>query len=295
MPTVLVVGEAMIELTTIDDRRLSWTFAGDTLNCAAALAAAAPDLTVRYLTGIGDDPRSLEFVDYCAELGIDASESPVVAGRNLGLYWITTHGGEPSFRYWRSESAARHALGAGIDLGTAASSEAIVLSGITLAVAGSGADALLHQIDTAGRAGALVAYDANYRGALWPDCAHARSAADRAVALADVVVASADDVRTLWEETPEVFGRRMAAMGVGEAIVTDAASSIIATVGGETFRVEPPVVEAVDATGAGDAFFGTYLGYRLVGTPVRQAIDRAVEVAAVVVGMPGALTYLSGR
>ena len=293
MGTVVVIGEAMIELSTSGHHRLKWTFAGDTLNCAAAIAAVTSDGAVRYYTGLGDDTRSGELVDFCAALGVDVAGSPIVAGGTLGLYWISTERGERHFQYWRNESAARQVLRSETHLPELASGDAIVLSGITLAVAGPSASALLDKIEQVKRAGTLVAYDTNHRHALWPDLRSARLAADRAVSLADIVHASADDVDQLWSLGGADFISKLGKLGVGETIVTDGATSIAASVGGTNYEREPRTVEVVDTTGAGDAFFGTYLGHRLAGHGADEALSLAIETAAIVVQTPGALNYLA--
>jgi 2-dehydro-3-deoxygluconokinase len=292
---VLVVGEAMIELSSRGEDLLSWTFAGDTLNCAAAIAASLPAAQVIYLTGVGDDPISTEFIDFCGRLGIHAGDSPSVPGHNLGLYWITTENGERTFRYWRNDSAARHVLRGGVTIPAQTDWAAVVLSNITLAVAGPASRALLRRLSAARNTGSLIGFDMNYRPALWADAEAARAAAEAAAVIADVVVASADDLAVVWNETADAFFDRMAASGVGVTIVTDGPGTVLARTGNELIRVEPPAAQAVDSTGAGDAFFGTFLANHLAGQTVRVAIERAAEVASTVVGTPGALTYLLNR
>lgn len=285
----------MIELSSAGDHRLTWTYAGDTLNCAAALAAALPSAEVAYLTGLGDDPISREFVDFCSALRVDVSNSPVVPGCNLGLYWIATSGPDRAFHYWRNESAARQLLRSGIELPAQNQFTTVVFSNITAAVAGPAAEPLLEQIAEARERGSLIGFDMNYRPALWPDVGQARSSAAAAAAVADIVVASADDVAAVWAETPENFCERMAEAGVSTTIVTNGPGSIVARSMDELMRIEPPQAHVVDATGAGDAFFGTFLAHHLAGNGPRDAIERAAEIAATVVGSPGALTYLLNR
>jgi 2-dehydro-3-deoxygluconokinase len=292
MTTVLVVGEAMVELSPAGDHRLAWTFAGDTLNCAAAIADAAPDARARYLTGLGDDPISTEFVEFCRRLGVDTTGAPVVPGHNLGLYWISTLDGERHFRYWRNESAARHALRQGIEWPEHPNPDAVVFSGITLAVAGTGAGVLLERIVGARAGGATVAYDTNHRPILWPDADTARHLNEQALATSDIIHASVDDTAALWGDDAEAFIARATESGATETIITDGPDRVDALVDGERLAVEPQVVPATDTTGAGDAFFGTYIGRRLAGDAAGPAIERAIAVAGVVVQSPGALGHL---
>ena len=289
--TVVALGEAMIELSNHADDSLAWTFAGDALNAAAAAAVAAPDATVRFLTGIGSDTRSRQLLDFCEALGVDAGHSPVVADRHLGLYWVETDGNERWFQYWRHDSAARHALSAGLSLPRLGSGDAVLVSGITLAVAGGGAGAMIGQLAAARAAGATVAFDTNHRPALWNDPADARAAADKVCALATIVVASADDVAVMWGETPDEFLDRVA-RDDNEVIVTDGAGPIRARLASRTVHQTPRHVAAVDPTGAGDAFFGSYVGARIADHSPDDALQRAIDAGAAAVSAPGALGHL---
>ncbi len=291
-PSVLAIGEPLIELSDIGNQRLEWTFGGDTFNCLAAIVAAAPTTTGRYLTGLGDDPASAWFTEFARALRIDMSSCPVITDRNIGLSWISRQDGDRTFRYWRGESAARAALQDGLSLGDRHHS-LIVISSITLAVAGPGASSLVAAVAESRRAGARVALDTNHRAVLWPSEESARAAIEQALEHTDVLHASLDDVAAVWNEDAETFCDRMTTMGVAEVIVTDGPGPIVVRRGSDSLTVEPPSVEVADATGAGDAFFGTYLGRRLEGDDVDLAVERAIEVATRVVQSRGALTYLN--
>jgi len=289
-PTVLAIGEPLIELADIGDHRLEWTFGGDTFNCLAAIVAAAPTIRARYLTGLGDDPASTWFVEFADRLGIDTSRSPVERGHNVGLSWISRTDGDRTFRYWRGESAARSALRSGLPIDEEA--DMVVISSITLAVAGPAADALIDGLDSARPAGMTIALDTNHRPALWPDSTAARRTMERALGAADIVHASLDDVAAVWGDDAEAFCDRAATAGARQVLVTDGPGPTTALVDGATMTLPSKPVDVVDTTGAGDAFFGTYLGRRLEGESAEKAVEQAIEVATNVVMSRGALTYL---
>lgn len=92
---------------------------------------------------------------------------------------------------------------------------------------------------------------------------------------------------------------RTAAMALAstavEAVVTDGARGAVIAAGDEVLSV--PVAEgrrAVDTTGAGDAFTGTYLARRLRGDPAAAAADAAMRAAASAVAEAGARRWGSG-
>lgn len=291
MPTVLAIGESMIELQQTGAHALLWTFAGDALNCAAAVAAAHPSAEVEHLTGLGDDEHSAGLRDFCTALDVDASRSPVLPGKSLGLYWITTEDGDRRFTYWRNDSAARQLFRSNEMVLFGPTPDLVIISGITLAVAGPAAPQLLDQIEQASTAGAKIAYDTNHRPLLCPDIEAARAHAERALSLADIVHASADDLDELWggdttlDSWPQTFG-------ITELIVTDGDRPVRVLSNGSEARAQPDPVPVVDTAGAGDAFFGTYVGHRLAELPTMEALARALEVSSEVVQSPGALTYL---
>ena len=308
-PTAVVVGEAMIESQSSADEPCEShrqdesskpcgsrrTFAGDTLNCAAAIAAVSSDISVRYLTGIGEGEQSVQLIDFCASLRVDASGSTRVPDRHLGMYWIETGDPEQRFRYQRHKSAARAALSQGIPIPPVGPDDAVVLSGITLAVATTGRDQMIGQLAEARTAGASTGFDVNYRTALWPDVHTARAAFEAMLETADIVKASVDDTRSVWNEDAVSFCERATRSGASEVVVTDGDREMVAVAGGEHRWYQPPTVDAVDASGAGDGFFGTYLGHRLSGTDPFEAVRHSIEVAACAVRFNGALGYLVSR
>ncbi|MDW3179563.1 MAG: PfkB family carbohydrate kinase [Acidimicrobiia bacterium] len=289
--SILAIGESMIELNDAGDHLTSWTFAGDALNWAVAVASAYPAGRVQHLCAVGDDERSIEFAQFCGEMNVDTSISPIVADRSMGLYWISTVDGDREFRYWRSESAARAHLRSGNRILPTHHIDLVMISNITLAVAGDQATNLIDEIGQLKSQGVTVAYDTNFRRRLWPDLETARSAEAAALDLADFVHASVDDLSAVWDTTVDDYISRLMAANVQEAIVTDGANDVAIARIDSTETFNPPVVDALDTSGAGDAFFGTYVGRRLGGSTVDEAVSAAAEVCSRVVAFPGALAY----
>jgi ribokinase len=82
------------------------------------------------------------------------------------------------------------------------------------------------------------------------------------------------------EEEIAAAARSLLDSGVGTVIVTlGARGSLLATPQGRK-RVAPVRVQAVDSTGAGDAFLGSFARYHASGLSVDDALDRATLYAA---------------
>lgn len=290
-PSVLAVGESMIELSDTGEHSASWTYAGDALNWAVAISQALPGADVHHLCAVGDDERSGRFAAFCADLGVSVSLSPVLDGRNMGIYWISTVNGDRRFRYWRAESAAREHLRSASRVLPLEAPDVVMFSSITLAVAGGNASTLLDEIAEFHERGTIVVYDTNFRSALWSTTEATRSVEARAFDVADYVHASLDDVVAVWGASLPDFVAKLSEAGVVEAVITDGPGEVIIASAGSTTSIQPMVADPIDTSGAGDAFFGTYVGRRLCGSSVVDAVDGAAEVCARVVTHAGALTY----
>jgi 2-dehydro-3-deoxygluconokinase len=290
--SVASVGECMLELSGAGD---AWRmgFAGDTFNTLWTLRALLPGTaTTDYVSAFGDDPFSASQRAFMAENGIGTAESPLIAGARPGLYAITLTGAERSFTYWRSDAAARQLAS---DPGALAESLAgrtlAYFSGITLAILAPTARALLlDALREARSAGTLIAFDPNYRARLWLSDEEARLAFSQALALTDIALPTFPDEQALYGDlSMEVTAERIEAAGVGEIVVKDGASPAL-VFGKGAGRLFPPVAtDAVDTTGAGDSFNGSYLAARLLGDEPETAVMRAHRVASSVVGVRGAL------
>jgi 2-dehydro-3-deoxygluconokinase len=291
---IVSIGECMLELSGKggDDWRLG--FAGDTLNTLWALhALAGPDRPSNYISAFGDDPFSRDQIAFFTANGIGIGESPIISGARPGLYAITLTGAERSFTYWRNDSAARQLASEPARLAKSLKNQALVyFSGITLAILEPAArKVLLAAIDTARKAGSLVAFDANYRPRLWKSPDEARAAIVEALSVTDIALPTFPDEQALYgDASPQATADRLAAAGVAEIIVKNGELPATVRHDGKTVTVDAVhVASPVDTTGAGDSFNGSYLAARLAGLPSVEATRKAHAVAAAVVQVRGAL------
>lgn len=295
MTRVAAVGECMLELSA---RGAGWHLghAGDTFNALWMLRAVLPpDAAADFVSAFGDDPFSDRQRDFMAGQGIGTAESPRLPGLRPGLYAITLdERGERSFSYWRSEAAARRLADDPAALRRSLQDRDLIhVSGITLAILTPRArDTLLAELARARTAGARLAFDPNWRPALWQGADEARAEMLRALAITDIALPSwPDDGRLFGDTDPEACCRRLSALGVAEIALKRGAGGALVMAGGTA-----PVAVAglpdpspVDTTGAGDGFNGAYLAARLAGFPPAAAAGIANRLAARVIAVPGAL------
>ncbi|GJE02854.1 sugar kinase [Methylobacterium isbiliense] len=291
---VACVGECMVELSERPDGTLSRGFGGDTLNTALYLARLG--VAVDYVTALGDDPWSDEMAEAWGREGIGLSQVRRLPGRMPGLYIIRTDAaGERSFHYWRDSAAARDLLaGPGGAAARAALEgyDVVYLSGISLSLYGEAGRAALAETLARLRArGGRVAFDTNYRPRGWPDREAARAVFRTAMAQADLIFASVEDLDWLYGEAGEAEALRH--RGRAEIVLKDssARAPVARVLHGEAETRVPaePVARVVDTTAAGDSFAAGYLAARLAGLDPAAAAAAAHRLAGAVIGHRGAV------
>ncbi len=290
---LLAIGEAMAEIRHDQDAGFAVAYAGDTLNTAIYCARCLPESrSTAYLTRIGQDPLSTSFIGAVQEEGIVADFIETDSDHNIGIYAVSTDAsGERSFSYWRSNSAARQLFSTpGIELPQA---RIIYLSGITLAILPQMVrEKLLQNLRMLKDNGdCLIAFDSNYRPALWDSVENARSVVTSMWEIADIALPSIDDEMALFADPDEDSAvSRFASMSwTACAIKRGSQGPISPTLLGSRHPDFEPANKVIDTTGAGDSFNGAYLAAFLEGHSEERCLLAGHSVAAKVVGVRGAI------
>ena len=291
-----IFGEAMLEFHSKGGNGLR--YGGDTLNTAIHLARAGHD--VAYVTAVGTDPISDALVAAWAAEGIDTSfvlRHPI---RNPGIYAIhLDRHGERSFLYWRDRSAARELFDLpGIDAAINAAREArlVYFSLISLAIVDGAARARLLELAAHRKAsGKAVAYDSNFRPALWPSLGIAEATSQSAMATCTIGLPTNTDECELWRSSVDEheISRRWLAAGC-ETVVVKAADKgcIVATRASPVPKLLAAEQTAViDSSGAGDAFNGGFLDAWLDGRCTEDCVEAGQILARKTLGHQGAIAF----
>lgn len=168
-------------------------------------------------------------------------------------------------------------------------------------------EATLTGINKAKEAGFLISFDVNLRTNLWPVNSDPMGPIWTALALADVVKLSQDEMNFLCADSSqdEVL-KRLLEGGVALVLLTDGSNPLRYFSQKSTGTVTPPRVTMVDSTAAGDAFIGGFLFQlaqmdcdrntlsSLLSTPDRleEALTFASRCGAFAVSHKGAFTSL---
>lgn len=292
MTKVACIGECMIELKQAGDGLFSRFYGGDTLNTAVYLARLG--IGTDYITALGDDTLSDEMIAGWAVEGVGTARVSRLAGKLPGLYMIQTdEKGERRFFHWRESAAARSLMDlpetASI-LDSLASYDIVYLSAITLSLYNdAGRARLFAGLKRAREGGARFAFDTNFRARGWPDLNVARAVYREAFELADIILASTEDLLPLYPG--ESHDGLLARIPGEEVVLKLSEPASILRLGGVLHRTkaEPLTRPVVDTTAAGDSFAAAYIAARLAGAGPVESARAGHALAGVVVCHPGAI------
>lgn len=271
MADILVVGEPLVEFNEMaGDGLFRLGFGGDVSNCAIAAARAGASAGI--FTALGADEFGERLLALWRENGVDTALAIRNAAAPTGLYFVSHGPAGHSFSYRRSGSAAS-LVGPG-DLPREAIAGAKVLhaSGISLAISASACDAVLEGIAAARDSGVLVSFDPNLRLKLWP-LARARALIHAAMALCDIALPGLDDAAALTGlKAPDAIADFYLELGARVVALTLGREGCLVATPEARRRISGFRVDAVDATGAGDTFDGSFLAeYLRTGDPFEAA------------------------
>jgi len=295
---VACIGECMVELAHLSEADLKLGFGGDTLNTAVYLKRLTKghDITVDYVTALGDDAYSDAMLASWQEEGLGVDLVARLSDRLPGLYIIRTNErGERSFTYWREQAAARDLLKDGRDRSLTerlAAYHLIYVSGITLSILDQAQrQSLFELIDTVRENGGKVAFDSNFRPAGWASLKQARDCFDAMLSRTDIALPTFDDERTLSEYTDAAsLAERLHTLGVKQVAIKLGASGCLLSDGSSARIVKTSSVEPViDSTAAGDSFNAAFLAGLLLGKTLELAASDGHRLAARVLRHHGAV------
>ncbi len=137
-------------------------------------------------------------------------------------------------------------------------------------------------VERAKASGAVISYDPNYRAALWPDVETAAGHMRSMVPYVDVMKLSDEETALLTGESdPASAAAVLLSRGVKCAAVTLGAEGALVAAADGMRTVPGFAVNAVDTTGAGDAFWGGFL-HRMLAldkAPDQLTVDDAADCA----------------
>ncbi len=297
---IACVGEAMAELMlgSSDDESPALGFAGDTMNTAIYLKRLLQDSgDVSYVSVVGQDTLSDRLVRRLQSESLNTDRIVRSTARLLGLYAITTDAqGERTFSYWRSESAAR-TLFQGADtlnFNALAGFDVIYFSAISLAILPNPVrKAWIAELDSLRQNhNVTIAFDSNYRPALWESVDVAQDIISSAWRITDLALPSVDDEQALFNDADEAAViTRLRGYGVSAgALKRGAIGPLSLSLNESNILVDyTKASSVVDTTAAGDSFNAGYLSAVLSGQDEASALKAGHDCALRVIAHRGAI------
>lgn len=298
---VIAIGECLVDL--IAPRGVDLTVATDLqireggapANVAVALARLGVGSQMR--TVLGDDPFGERLRSRLRREGVDVSMIRVADSMptTVAFAWSDVRG-NGQFRIHRNadkllspEDVSRESL---------REAAAIVVGSVAMCAEPS-KSAVLSAIRHALNLGLPVVADLNIRPGLGVSLDELRISAAALVSSATVVKLSVDDARELWGATsiPEASAA-LQRFDPAIAVITDGGLGAALRTPGELVHLDVFPVDAMEATGAGDAFTAAFVSRMLAKGWTSVDVDDlrfAMAAGALATTAPGALDGLPSR
>ncbi len=265
-PRLLSIGETLIDLIVADGSPSLETasdlvarMGGAPANVAVASARLGADAA--FCGVVGDDPFGRRLRQGLTDQGVDTSTlaTTPVAPTTMAFAW-KDHRGDGHF--WLLRGADIQLSGAQVGDADIPSRDAIVVGSVALAAMPS-RGAIEEAARRAAGSGVVVCFDINLRPTLWPDLAEAKAACAAVLEHTTVVKLSVDDASGILGLTDpdQIVSHLLGTTPVRIVVLTDGARGAwFASRGNPQVRHVPAfVVDAVEPTGAGDAFTAALL------------------------------------
>ncbi|MBL4831450.1 MAG: sugar kinase [Aliivibrio sp.] len=299
MKRIAIIGECMIELNGSPFGDMRQSYGGDSLNTAVYLARTAGEtVAVDYISALGCDALSEGMLARWQEEGVNTDHVLRDPLHQPGLYLIQLDDqGERTFLYWRDQSAAKNMMQhpqfpeIETHLRTV---DMVYLSGISLAILpAADRQKLIDLLKELSANNVQIAFDSNYRPALWKDATEAQQCYQQIFAMTDIALVTNDDERTLWcDVDDEMTLNRLQTSGVKQAVLKMGAEGCLY----QHFEQEKrewitttPVEHVVDTTSAGDAFNAGFLAGYLSDKPPGTSALQGHQLAGTIIQHKGAV------
>lgn len=291
-PRILCLGEALIDFLQLeggdDFKRQA---GGAPLNVACGVAKLGASAAM--ITMLGRDPFGDFLERTMADHHVDTKGVRRTDQANTALAFVTLDArGERTFSFYRKPCADQLLSSAHLDDALFGADLDVFHFGSISLITEPSAGATRAAAERARAAGAWVSYDPNLRERLWPDLETARRTMLDAMALADIVKVSEEEVRFLTGEEKDDGVASLFARGPTVAVVTRGERGCsVFSLDADPVHVAGLGAEVVDTTGAGDAFVAAFLdAWVRLGINERSDItDRRLMAAALRGNAAGAL------
>jgi len=297
---VLCIGECLVDLIAEGGADLTGASAltiregGAPTNVAVGLARLG--IPTAMCAVVGDDPFGSRLLSLLQHERVDVSAVRQTRAMETTIaYAWRDERGDGHFRLVRMADQLLDIED--IDRARIDEASAIVVGSVALSAAPS-RQAVIHAVELAAARGVPVVFDVNVRPTLWSGLEALRAACAPVLAQATVIKLSLDDAVALWGElSPEAIRASLDAFPARITVITDGGRPtwLRQETDGEWRQYDVLAVDAVEPTGAGDAFTAALVSRLLVnrwGALTDADIRFAMAAGAITTTKPGAIAAL---
>ncbi|EIX9225144.1 aminoimidazole riboside kinase [Klebsiella pneumoniae] len=296
---IWVLGDAVVDLLPDGEGRLLQCPGGAPANVAVGVARLGGDSG--FIGRVGDDPFGRFMCLTLAQEQVDVNYMRLDAAQRTSTVVVDLDShGERTFTFMVRPSADLFLQPE--DLPPFAAGQWLHVCSIALSAEPSRSTTFA-AMEAIKRAGGYVSFDPNIRSDLWQDPQDLRDCLDRALALADAIKLSEEELAFISGSDDIVSGiaRLNARFQPTLLLVTQGKAGVQAALRGQVSHFPARPVVAVDTTGAGDAFVaGLLAGLAAHGIPDNLAalapdLALAQTCGALATTAKGAMTALPYR
>lgn len=303
---IVSLGEILIDFVPdgsdeFGDEKFLCKAGGAPLNVLACCAKFG--LKTAFIGKVGNDIFGRKLIETLKENGIDKSSVITDSVHNTTLAFVKlSDDGDRDFSFYRNFGADIFLSSDDVDCEKIAQSKIFHFGSLSFTDEPM-KSASVTALNAAKKSGCVITYDPNYRPPLWKSEADAVDAMRDNLKYADIVKLSKDELLLIagTEASEEAVGK-IHSYGVSVVIVTDGENDVVFSFGGETEILPSIKVKAVDTTGAGDIFFGTFLSEfakdgaqlnKLTTEKLSRYVSKAIEISAKSVTKKGAISSIT--
>ncbi|MCD8501972.1 MAG: aminoimidazole riboside kinase [Bacillaceae bacterium] len=299
---IISLGEALIDFIPMDSSNSNYIKSPGGAPANVAVGVARLGAKARFLGKVGKDVLGNFLKDTLDQYGVITDDLYVIESHRTGLVFVTlAEDGERSFDFYINPSADRFLEESDIREEIFTSNKILHFGSISL-ISEPAKSATKKAVSLAKQNDMIVSYDPNLRLGLWENEDVARTTITLMLKEADVLKISEEELEFITgEKTIDLGIEKLKGYKIPLILVTLGSEGSFIYLNGEKAHVAAMKVNAIDTTGAGDAFVsGILYGIEQYQKPFhRLTLEDAKEIArfasvsgALAAATKGAMTAL---
>lgn len=272
---IIAIGELLADMVGTNNSFTAFP-GGAPFNLAVNIKQAGA--SVCYVARVGNDLIGRFLIEETNKANFDSTQIQVDKERNTTLAFVSLKDGERDFSFYRHDTADFNLDFSSIDFSLFSSASFIHLGSLMLSEEKGRAFAfkLIEKVKTTS---AKLSFDVNFRSDLFSCLEQAKNAFIPFIERADIVKFSDDELTLFTGETDLEKGVKKFAKKDKLILVTLGSKGSYYYYNGLTSIVPTKPLVPVDTTGAGDAFFGTFLAHVENKPFTNEVIENALRLA----------------